>query len=107
MQREKVYIYGKHALSEALANTPHIIKKVFAAEHALDVACARLQERRDRDGNWYSEEERMTSAMSEPLIVHRRTERDSCYNAAYTAVAWFESEFDAALDLINYGRSMV
>ena len=36
MQREKVYIYGKHALTEALANTPHIIKKVFAADGALD-----------------------------------------------------------------------
>ncbi|HVM73654.1 MAG TPA: 23S rRNA (guanosine(2251)-2'-O)-methyltransferase RlmB [Candidatus Paceibacterota bacterium] len=36
MQREKTYIYGKHALSEALITTPHIIKKVFAAEHALD-----------------------------------------------------------------------
>jgi 23S rRNA (guanosine2251-2'-O)-methyltransferase len=26
---EKVYIYGKHALMEALANTPQVIKKVF------------------------------------------------------------------------------
>ena len=41
MQREKVYIYGKHALSEALANTPHIIKKVFAADHALDADTVR------------------------------------------------------------------
>jgi len=41
MQREKVYIYGKHALSEALTNTPHIIKKVFAAEHALDTDVVR------------------------------------------------------------------
>jgi 23S rRNA (guanosine2251-2'-O)-methyltransferase len=36
MQREKVYIYGKHALTEALLNTPHIVKKVFAADGALD-----------------------------------------------------------------------
>lgn len=36
MQREKVYIYGKHALTEALTNTPHIVKKVFAADGALD-----------------------------------------------------------------------
>jgi 23S rRNA (guanosine2251-2'-O)-methyltransferase len=42
MQREKVYIYGKHALGEALANTPHIIKKVFAAEHALDAEIVRV-----------------------------------------------------------------
>ena len=36
MQREKVYIYGKHALQEAMQSTPHIVKKVFAAERALD-----------------------------------------------------------------------
>jgi 23S rRNA (guanosine2251-2'-O)-methyltransferase len=42
MQREKVYIYGKHALTEALANTPHIIKKVFAADGVLDPATIRL-----------------------------------------------------------------
>ena len=42
MQREKVYIYGKHALTEALSNTPHIIKKVFAAEGALDPSTVRL-----------------------------------------------------------------
>jgi len=38
MLREKVYIYGKHALTEALANTPHIIKKVFATDGVLDEA---------------------------------------------------------------------
>jgi 23S rRNA (guanosine2251-2'-O)-methyltransferase len=27
--REKVYIYGKHALEEALTSTPHVIRKVF------------------------------------------------------------------------------
>jgi 23S rRNA (guanosine2251-2'-O)-methyltransferase len=42
MQREKAYIYGKHALSEALESTPHIIKKVFAAERALDAETLRL-----------------------------------------------------------------
>lgn len=42
MQREKVYIYGKHALTEALANTPHIIKKVFAADGVLDAGTLRL-----------------------------------------------------------------
>lgn len=30
-QKEKVYIYGKHALMEALRNTPRIIRKVFLA----------------------------------------------------------------------------
>jgi 23S rRNA (guanosine2251-2'-O)-methyltransferase len=42
MQREKVYIYGKHALREALINTPHIIKKVFAADGVLDAETLRL-----------------------------------------------------------------
>ena len=28
-QREKVYIYGKHALMEALTSAPHVIRKVF------------------------------------------------------------------------------
>ncbi len=42
MQREKVYIYGKHALAEALESMPHIIKKVFAAEHALDADIVRI-----------------------------------------------------------------
>lgn len=34
--REKVYIYGKHALMEALVSTPHIIKKVFLSREAAD-----------------------------------------------------------------------
>ncbi len=42
MQREKVYIYGKHALTECLHNTPHIIKKVFAADGALDLETVRI-----------------------------------------------------------------
>jgi 23S rRNA (guanosine2251-2'-O)-methyltransferase len=28
-RREKIYIYGKHALMEALANAPHAVRKVF------------------------------------------------------------------------------
>jgi 23S rRNA (guanosine2251-2'-O)-methyltransferase len=36
MQRdhEKVYIYGKHALTEALLHAPHVIKKVFLSGEA-------------------------------------------------------------------------
>jgi len=34
-RREKVYIYGKHALMEALLNAPHAVKKAFLA-HELD-----------------------------------------------------------------------
>lgn len=29
MQREKVYIYGKHAIEEAQAHAPHVLKKVL------------------------------------------------------------------------------
>jgi 23S rRNA (guanosine2251-2'-O)-methyltransferase len=29
MQKEKVYIYGRHAIEEAQAHAPHVIKKVF------------------------------------------------------------------------------
>jgi MFS family permease len=32
MNREKIYIYGKHALNEALSSFPHAILKVFLAE---------------------------------------------------------------------------
>lgn len=32
----KIYLYGKHALAEALQNTPHIIRKVFIAPDQLD-----------------------------------------------------------------------
>lgn len=31
MKTDKVYIYGKHAVAEALENAPHIVKKVFVA----------------------------------------------------------------------------
>ena len=35
-RQEKVYIYGKHALMEALKNTPQVIKKVFLAPDLRD-----------------------------------------------------------------------
>jgi 23S rRNA (guanosine2251-2'-O)-methyltransferase len=35
-QREKIYIYGKHALMEALANAPHVVRKVFLAHEMED-----------------------------------------------------------------------
>ncbi len=31
---EKIYIYGKHALMEALRNAPHAVKKVFLASQS-------------------------------------------------------------------------
>lgn len=31
MQREKIYIYGKHAVAEAVENASHVVKKVFIA----------------------------------------------------------------------------
>lgn len=34
--REKVYIYGKHALMEALRNAPKVVRKVFLAPDLLD-----------------------------------------------------------------------
>lgn len=36
VSKEKVYIYGKHALMEALVSSPHIIKKVFLSHEAGD-----------------------------------------------------------------------
>ena len=36
VQREKIYIYGKHALTEALANAPHVVRKVFLAHEMHD-----------------------------------------------------------------------
>lgn len=35
-EREKIYIYGKHALIEALINAPHVIKKVFLSSDIND-----------------------------------------------------------------------
>jgi 23S rRNA (guanosine2251-2'-O)-methyltransferase len=34
--KERIYIYGKHALAEALAEKPEVVQKVFAAGGALD-----------------------------------------------------------------------
>ena len=36
VQHEKIYIYGKHALMEALLNAPHTIKKVFLSSEIQD-----------------------------------------------------------------------
>ncbi|VAW32370.1 23S rRNA (guanosine(2251)-2'-O)-methyltransferase [hydrothermal vent metagenome] len=36
VKKEKVYIYGKHALSEALLNTPQAIRKVFLSPSQKD-----------------------------------------------------------------------
>ena len=33
-EREKIYIYGKHALMEALGNAPRAVKKVFLSPEA-------------------------------------------------------------------------
>lgn len=35
-EREKVYIYGKHALMEALLNTPQVVHKVFLSKEAAN-----------------------------------------------------------------------
>ena len=35
-QREKVYMYGKHALTEALLNAPHIVRKIFLSPEIED-----------------------------------------------------------------------
>jgi len=73
-----------------------------AAVHALGVACARLQERRDDTGYWYSDEcSRDTS--TDMLTPHRRTVREDFYSPAYMAVEWFDAAFTQALDLIHFG----
>jgi len=36
-KHEKVYIYGKHALVEALTSAPGSVKKVFLAQHDLEI----------------------------------------------------------------------
>ncbi len=43
--REKVYIYGKHALMEALQNTPKVIRKVFLAADLKDAGLRALLEK--------------------------------------------------------------
>ena len=46
-QTGKVYIYGKHALMEALQNTPRIIRKVFLAPDIKDTALRTLLTKHD------------------------------------------------------------
>ena len=41
----KVYIYGKHALMEALENTPRVIRKAFLASDLKDAGLRRLLEK--------------------------------------------------------------
>lgn len=36
IRRENIFIYGKHALSEALQNTPKAVRKVFLSHEAAD-----------------------------------------------------------------------
>ena len=43
--REKIYIYGKHALMEALAHTPRVIRKVFLAPDMRDTELHTLLEK--------------------------------------------------------------
>ena len=46
VRRERVYIYGKHALSEALANMPRVVKKIFlSAEARSDAELSELLKR--------------------------------------------------------------
>lgn len=42
MQKEKIYIYGRHALFEALINTPDALKKVFISPNVSDPDLLRL-----------------------------------------------------------------
>jgi 23S rRNA (guanosine2251-2'-O)-methyltransferase len=44
-QKGKVYIYGKHALMEALQNTPKVIRKVFLAPDLRDTELRALLEK--------------------------------------------------------------
>ncbi|HQU08148.1 MAG: 23S rRNA (guanosine(2251)-2'-O)-methyltransferase RlmB [Parcubacteria group bacterium 21-54-25] len=43
-KKEKIYIYGKHALEEALAHAPQAIRKVFLDPHIRDAHLRRLVE---------------------------------------------------------------
>ena len=43
--KDKVYIYGKHALMEALENTPRVIRKVFLAPEIKDQTLRALLEK--------------------------------------------------------------
>ncbi len=42
IQNKKIYVYGKHALTEALLNTPHVIKKVFLSPGLHDTELHKL-----------------------------------------------------------------
>jgi len=44
-KREKIYIYGKHALTEALMHTPQAIRKVFLDPNMKDTQLRKLVER--------------------------------------------------------------
>ena len=41
-KKEKIYIYGRHALVEALTNTPRVIRKVFLAPEVRDAELKKL-----------------------------------------------------------------
>lgn len=45
VRKEKVYIYGKHALVEALENAPHVIRKVFLDPDMRDTTLRDLLEK--------------------------------------------------------------
>lgn len=46
-EHDKTYVYGKHALREALQNAPHIIKKVFFSPEMEDRALRELTRSRN------------------------------------------------------------
>lgn len=75
-----------------------------AAFHALDVACARLQERRDESGIWYHEQSRTEAAgWRFPLTDHARSIREDYESPVGKAAGWFDEAFRSALDLIAFG----
>lgn len=77
-----------------------------AAKYALDVACARLQERRDESGFWYSESPRdEASGWRFPLTEHMRSTREDFESPAYMAVGWFDTAFKAALSMFALGSA--
>jgi 23S rRNA (guanosine2251-2'-O)-methyltransferase len=45
-EHEKIYIYGKHALMEALTSTPHAVKKVFLSPEVNDPELRSLLKKR-------------------------------------------------------------
>jgi 23S rRNA (guanosine2251-2'-O)-methyltransferase len=42
MQREKIYIYGRHAVTEAVRNAPHAVKKIFFADESAEAELVQL-----------------------------------------------------------------